>query len=56
MAVRQSIKDAESGSSLFDLLHLQDELQGLLGRHVDVVSVAGLKARDARIRREAIAL
>lgn len=42
----------ESGSSLFDLLHLQDELQQLLGRPVDVVSVAGLKPRDDRIRRE----
>ncbi len=46
----------ESGSSLFDLLHLQDELRELLGRPVDVVSVAGLKARDDRIRREAITL
>ena len=46
----------EPGSSLFDLLHLQDELQELLGRPVDVVSVAGLKARDDRIRREAITL
>ena len=46
----------ETGSSLFDLLHLQDELQELLGRRVDVVSVAGLKARDDRIRREAITL
>ena len=46
----------ESGSSLFELLHLQDELRELLGRPVDVVSVAGLKAGDDRIRREAITL
>ena len=46
----------EPGSSLFDLLHLQDDLEALLGRRVDVVSSGGLKERDAHIRREAIAL
>ncbi len=46
----------EKGSSLFDLLHLQDDLQGLLGRKVDVVSVGGLKKRDDHIRLEAVAL
>lgn len=40
------------GSSLFDLLHLQDELGELFGRPVDVVSAGGLKARDDHIRRE----
>ncbi len=44
----------EKGSSLFDLLHLQEDLQVLLGRHVDVVSVGGLKKRDDHIRLEAI--
>jgi len=44
----------EKGSSLFDLLHLQDELQELLGRKVDVVSTGGLKKRDDHIRREAV--
>lgn len=46
----------EPGSSLFDLLHLKDELEQLLGRPVDVVSAGGLKPRDTSIRREAIAL
>lgn len=31
--------DFEPGSSLFDLLHLSDALEDLLGRRVDVVSV-----------------
>ena len=48
--------DFESGSSLFDLLHLQDELTELLGCPVDVVSLGGLKPRDAGIRHEAVPL
>ena len=48
--------DFELGSSLFDLLHLQDELEVLLGCRVDVVSAGGLKARDVHIRREALSL
>jgi predicted nucleotidyltransferase len=48
--------DFEPGSSLFDLLHLQDELAELLGCDVDVVSTGGLKATDDHIRREAIPL
>lgn len=48
--------DFEEDSSLFDLLHLTDELEQLLGRRVDVVSVRGLKPRDEHIRREAVAL
>jgi predicted nucleotidyltransferase len=46
----------EPGSSLFDLVHLQDALSELLGCPVDVVSVGGLKPRDDHIRREAIPL
>jgi uncharacterized protein len=46
----------EPGSSLFDLLHLQDDLEALPGRSVDVVSVGGLKERDNRIRAEALPL
>ena len=46
----------EPGSSLFDLLHLQDDLEDLLGRPVDVVSAGGLKTRDDRIRREVVSL
>ena len=46
----------EAGSSLFDLLHITDELETLLGVPVDVVSVGGLKDRDDHIRREAVLL
>ena len=46
----------EPGSTLFDLLHLGDELEHLLDVPVDVVSAGGLKDRDDHIRREAVAL
>jgi uncharacterized protein len=46
----------EPGSSLFDLLHLAEELESLLGVPVDVVSAGGLKDRDDHIRREAVPL
>ncbi|MGH8985418.1 MAG: nucleotidyltransferase family protein [Acidimicrobiia bacterium] len=46
----------EPASSLFDHLHLQDELAELLGRPVDVVSSGGLKPRDQRIKAEALSL
>lgn len=48
--------DFESGSSLFDLLHLTQELERLLDRHVDVVSTGGLKDRDRTILTEALEL
>ena len=44
----------EKGSSLFDLMDLQEALENLLGLPVDVVSVGGLKKRDHHIRREAV--
>jgi len=44
----------EDGSSLFDVKHLEDDLSGLLGVQVDVVSVGGLLDRDEHVRREAI--
>ena len=44
----------EPGSSLFDLMDLQEALAELLGEAVDVVSVGGLKERDDHIRREAV--
>jgi predicted nucleotidyltransferase len=44
----------ESGSSLFDLLQLENDLRNLLGRKVDVVSVGGLTERDSHIRFEAV--
>lgn len=46
----------EYGSSLFDLMHLEEELSALLGVPVDVVSVGGLKPRDDHIRRDALPL
>lgn len=46
----------EDGSSLFDLMHLADELERILGCRVDVVSAGGLKPRDEHIRREAVPL
>lgn len=48
--------DFEPGSSLFDMLHLSDDLRDLLGVDVDVVSSGGLKPRDTHIRREAVEL
>ena len=44
----------EAGSSLFDLMDLQEALEQLLGVSVDVVSLGGLKDRDNHIRREAV--
>lgn len=46
----------EPGSSLFDLLHLQDALEALLGCSVDVISAGGLTDRDDHIRTEAVTL
>jgi predicted nucleotidyltransferase len=48
--------DFDPGSSLFDLLRLNRELEELLGHPVDVVSRGGLKARDRAILDEAIDL
>ena len=44
----------DKGSSLFDLMDLQEALHELLGIPVDVVSVGGLKDRDNHVRQEAI--
>ena len=46
----------ERGSTLLDLIRLSDDLQDLLGRRVDVVSLGGLKARDTAIRADAVSL
>ncbi len=46
----------EPGSSLFDLFHISEELEALLGVSVDVVSTGGLKERDNHIRQEAVPL
>jgi predicted nucleotidyltransferase len=44
----------EEGSSLFDLMHIEDDLVEILGRDVDVVSLGGLLPRDRDIRADAI--
>jgi len=44
----------EPGSSLLNLMNLQDELEELLGCSVDVLSAGGLKPRDEHIRSEAL--
>lgn len=46
----------EAGSSLLDLLRVQDELSEIIGRPVDVVSLGGLKPRDDHILAEAVPL
>jgi len=47
--------ELETGRSLMDLGGLQMELESLLGRRVDVVTVRGLKARiRERVLREAV--
>jgi hypothetical protein len=48
--------DFTPGSSLFDLMRLNRELEDLLGNPVDVISRGGLKARDQAILDEAIDL
>jgi uncharacterized protein len=48
--------DFVAGSSLFDLLRLNRELEELLRHPVDVVSRGGLKPRDRAILDEAIDL
>lgn len=46
----------DEGSSLFDLLHMQDELSELMGCPVDVVSTGALKDRDEHLRAESVRL
>jgi uncharacterized protein len=48
--------DFDEGSSLFDLMRMARELEALLGRSVDVVSVGGLKSRDDAIIAESVDL
>ncbi|MFE6648020.1 nucleotidyltransferase family protein [Nocardioides sp. NPDC057772] len=44
-------------TSLFTILRMQDELEEILGTHVDLVSESGLQARiRARLERDLIAL
>ncbi len=44
----------EPGSSLFDLVRLQEELREILGHPVDVVSLGGLLPRDEDVRQDAV--
>ena len=46
--------DFDRGSSLFDVMHVEDDLVELLGRRIDVISLGALKPRDDEIRRDAI--
>lgn len=46
--------DFDEKSSLFDLIRLTRDLEQLLGRRVDVVSIGGLKQRDQRLLAEAV--
>jgi predicted nucleotidyltransferase len=40
--------------SLFDMVHMQEELKGILGREVDLVSRRAIEASRNYIRRKAI--
>ena len=40
--------------TLFDLVHMEDELKQILGREVDIVSRRGIEASRNRIRRDTI--
>ncbi|HVL03661.1 MAG TPA: nucleotidyltransferase family protein [Acidimicrobiales bacterium] len=50
------LAEFEPGRSLFDQVHLIDDLATLLGTPVDVVPVGGLKERDGHILAEAVPL
>ncbi len=44
----------EAHWTLFDLVQMQDELQAIVGRKVDIISRRGLEASRNHIRRQAI--
>lgn len=46
----------DSGSSLLDLIHLEEALCDLLGVDVDVISLGALLERDDEIRSDAVTL
>ena len=46
----------DKGTSLLDLVRLQNALEEFLKVPVDVVSIGGLKPRDHQIREEALTL
>ena len=48
--------DFTEDSSLFDVMHMTEELQDVLGHPVDVVSAGGLKDRDRDILQDSVEL
>jgi predicted nucleotidyltransferase len=44
----------DSSASLFDLMHVEDDLRALLPCELDVISLGGLKPRDHDIRTDAV--
>jgi len=46
--------DPEAHPTLFDMVRMQEELQGILGRDVDLVSRRGIEASRNHLRRAAI--
>lgn len=46
--------DGSARWGLFDLIHMQDELKGVLGRNVDLIERAGVERSRNWIRRKAI--
>lgn len=48
--------ELEPEASLFDLIHIEDDLRALLAVDLDVVSVGALRPRDRRIRSEVVPL
>lgn len=44
----------DAGHSLFDLVHMQDELHGMFGREVDLVERATIESSRNYLRRKAI--
>jgi predicted nucleotidyltransferase len=46
--------EEDARHTLFDLVHMQDELKQIFGRDVDIVSRRGIESSRNRIRREAI--
>jgi predicted nucleotidyltransferase len=46
--------DVDAKHTLFDLVHMQDELKEIFGREVDIVSRRGIESSRNYIRRDAI--
>lgn len=44
----------DAGHTLFDLVHIQEELRGLLGREVDLVEKTAIERSRNYLRRKAI--